>query len=124
MIGQTNSSGAAADEPPVLPSAPLMAVPDTELVGTLETRRHIGLLSHSLVAAAQTVVSQEGVAAGHRRFMPLRNFHEFSTSDVPLFKTRKRLITWLVVGAAGAYAVSQIDFEHEEHDHKARPEDR
>jgi len=56
--------------------------------------------------------------------MSLPNFHALSTSDIPLFKTRKRLITWLVVGAAGAYAVSQIDFEHEDHGHKDRPEDR
>ena len=118
MIGETNSSVADADEPPVLPSAPFVAVPDAELVGSLEARRQIGFLSHSLSAAAQTVVSQEGVAAGHRRFMPLPNFHGLSTSDIPLFKTRKRLITWLVVGAAGAYAVGQIDFEHEEHRHK------
>jgi len=34
------------------------------------------------------------------------------------------LITWLVVGAAGAYAVAQIDFEHEEHRHKDQQEDR
>ena len=122
VIGQTNSSAAAADEPPVLPSAPLVAVPDTELVGALETRRRIGFLSHSILTAAQTVVSQESVAAGHRRFMSLSNFHALSTSDIPLFKTRKRLITWLVVGAAGAYAVSQIDFEHEEHRHKDRQE--
>ena len=101
-----------------MPSAPLVAIPDTELVGALEAHRQIGFLSHSLSAAAQTVVSQEGVAAGHRRFMPLPNVHELSTSDIPVFKTRKRLITWLVVGAAGAFAVSQIDFEHEESRHK------
>jgi len=124
VIGQTNSSAAAADEPPVLPSAPLVAVPDTELVGALEARRQTGFLSHSLSAAARAVVSQEDVAAGHRRFMALPNFHELSTSDIPLFKTRKRLITWLVVGVAGAYAVGQIDLEHEEHSHKDRQEDR
>src|SRR5438309_7631495 len=84
--------------PILMPSAPFVAVPDTELVGALEARPQIGVLSHSLLAAAQTVVSQEGVAAGHRRFMPLPNFRERSTSDIPLFKTRKRLITWLVVG--------------------------
>ena len=118
VIGETHSSVANADQPSVMPSAPFVAVPDTELVGALEARPQIGSLSHSLLAAAQTVVSQEGVAAGHRRFMSLPNFHALSTSDIPLFKTRKRLITWLVVGAAGAYAVGQIDFEHEEHRHK------
>ena len=123
-IGQTNSSVRNAGQPPVLPSAPFVAVPDTELVGALEARPQIGSLSHSLLAAAQTVVSQEGVAAGHRRFMSLPTFHALSTSDIPLFKTRKRLITWLVVGAAGAYAVAQIDFEHEEHRHKDQQEDR
>src|SRR5205823_2195840 len=58
VIGETNSSVADADEPPVLPSAPFVAVPDTELVGALEARPQIGSLSHSLLAAAQTVVSQ------------------------------------------------------------------
>ena len=124
VIAQTNSSVADADQPPVMPSPPLVAVPDTELVGALEARRQIGFSSRSLLAAAQTAVSQEGVAAGQRRFMALPNFHELSTSDIPLFKTRKRLITWLVVGAAGAYAVGQIDFEHEEHGHKDRQEGR
>ena len=118
MIGETHSTVANADQPSVMPSAPFVAVPNTELVGALEAHRQIGFLSHSLSAAAQTVVSQEGVAAGHRRLMLLPKFHERSTSDIPLFKTRKRLITWLVVGVAGAYAVGQIDFEHEEHRHK------
>jgi beta-lactamase regulating signal transducer with metallopeptidase domain len=86
VIGQTNNSVADADQPPVMTSAPFVAVPDTELVGALEASRQIGFSSHSLLAAAQTVVSQDGVAAGHRpfmpghrRFMPLPNFHELST---------------------------------------------
>jgi beta-lactamase regulating signal transducer with metallopeptidase domain len=124
VIGQADISVAAADQPPVMPSAPLVAVPDTELVGALEAPRQTGFLSHSLSAAARAVVSQEGVAAGHRRFMALPTFHGLSTSDIPLFKTRKRLITWLVVGVAGVYAVGQIDFEHEEQSHKDRQEDR
>jgi beta-lactamase regulating signal transducer with metallopeptidase domain len=124
VIAESNSSVADADQLAVLPSPPLVAVPDTELVGALEARRQIGISSRSLLAAAQTVVSQEGVASGRRRFVPLPNFRELSTSDVPLFKTRKRLIAWLVVGVAGAYAVGQIDFEHEDHHHKDRQEGR
>jgi beta-lactamase regulating signal transducer with metallopeptidase domain len=72
-----------------------------------------GEAPRSLLAAAQAALASEAAGQDRATSMPARNLAGPSRRDIPVFKTKKRMITWLLVGIGSGYALSQLDVDHE-----------
>ncbi len=110
-------------------SGPTVPLLDDKLVRQSMINLAPALQPGSLEAAARAAM-REAVAKSQAMSTPSANldepFHGVIPTVkrvIPVIKTRRRWITWLAIGAAGGFTLSQLDFEHEEHEeesHKGR----
>jgi hypothetical protein len=96
-----------------MPSGALAASSEVAPVRESSVSPQHGDAPRSLLAAAQAALASEAVVQDRAMSMPPRNLAAPSRRDVPVFKTKKRMITWLLVGVGGGYALSQLDADHE-----------
>ena len=97
----------------VMPSGTLAASTEVAPVRESGVSAEHGEEPRSLLAAAQAALASEGVEQDRAMSMPPRTFGGPSRRDIPVFKTKKRMITWLLVGVGSGYALSQLDVDHE-----------
>jgi hypothetical protein len=97
----------------VMPSGALAASSEVAPVRESGVSPEPGEAPRSLLAAAQAALASEGVGQERAMSMPPGNFGGPSRRNIPVFKTKKRMITWLLVGVGSGYALSQLDVDHE-----------
>jgi bla regulator protein blaR1 len=124
--GEINDQVANNDPSPQRDSGPAVPLLDDKLVRPAIINLAPALQPGSLEAAARAAM-REAVAKGQAMSSPSPNLDEpfrgvipTVKNVIPVMKTRKRLITWLAIGAAGGFTLSQLDFEHEDEGHKER----
>jgi BlaR1 peptidase M56 len=112
------------------PTVPVLPVLDDKLVPQSMITLGPALRPGSLEAAAR-VAMREAVAKGQATSTPSPHLDEpfrgvmpTVKSVIPVIKTRRHWITWLAIGAAGGFTLSQFDFEHDEHEEESHKERR
>jgi beta-lactamase regulating signal transducer with metallopeptidase domain len=117
---EINNRAANGDGSPATAAVSTVTSADDKLVQQSPINLDVVVQPRSIEAAAHAVIWEPAAkdqgappsAASLRE--PVRRVIPAFKSIVPVIKTRRRLITWLAVGAAGGFALSHLDFEHEE----------
>jgi hypothetical protein len=104
--------------PPPIASASLLLLTDVEPIRASEVSPEHGINTGMLLAASQAAATR--LASADARWVPSSppSPQERSRGDIPLFKTKRRWISWVAVGVASGYALRRIDFAREEHQGK------
>ena len=111
--GENASGTIDAAQVHLMPSAVLAASSEVASGRESSVSPEGGEAPRSLLAAAQVALVSEAAEQDRAMSMPPWSLAGPSRRAIPVFKTKKRMITWLLVGVGSGYALSQLDVDHE-----------